>query len=216
MICHSPAHARMEFLCWDPTAKSRSCWSPCSLPLSLAWLNQPGTDSSWEVVRIMDAFLHQVGDYFKVLLFDGEGCNTLIRKIVHGVAPPEVMIRLDQTFFFKELSHTEIPGLSQLPRCPIRMCLIKDDPFFALTAPQHASKNASAQMMSEIRVLFCGRYAVDATGTLQANMPAPAFSRKDPMSDRLNSLLCNPMFMLREQDTKGNQPCCDVASVHPL
>ena len=73
---------------------------------------------------------------------------------------------------------------------------------FALCGPAHAMKNATGGLMSSCKVLYYGSLYADPAGALQNGLPVPAFVRKDSMSDRLAALLCNPMFLLQDQDTQ--------------
>ena len=159
---------------------------------------------------MVDHFMLQAASYVKIFIFDGEGCNSVLRQVVHGTAPATLRRRvLNVTQFFSQLRHVDVQGFESLPRIPLMHCLTSTGrALYALCAPAHAMKNAAGQLMSSGRVLFYGEHYADAAGALSNGLPAPAFSRKDAMSDRLCALLCNPMFVLRDADT-----CCLFSTV---
>eukprot|EP00435_Cladocopium_sp_Y103_P041609 s486_g11.t1 len=157
---------------------------------------------SQEVFRMVDHFMQQAASYVKVFIFDGEGCNGVLRQVVHGTASATLKRRVLNTDFFSQLRHVEVQGFECLPRNPLMHCLTGTGrALYALCAPAHAMKNAAGQVMSSGRVLFYGEHYADASGALSNGLPMPAFSRKDAMSDRLCALLCNPMFVIRDADT---------------
>ena len=135
------------------------------------------------------------GELIRVLMFDGEGCNGLVRKVVHGMADRELTAKLQELRWFSQLRHTSIKGVEDWPSFPIRACKIGDEHVYALCGPAHAIKNSCGQVMSELRVVYFGNFFADAAGTLSHYMPLPAYIRADPMSDRLAALLQCPTFL---------------------
>ena len=60
----------------------------------------------------------------------------------------------------------------------------------------HASKNAGAQGCSMLRTIMFGQYWCDWAGARAKGLPPAAYSRENGMSDKLNSLLFNPHFLV--------------------
>lgn len=148
-------------------------------------------------MKILDHFLSQpTGDLVKVFVMDGEGCNSYIRKAVFGELDRK---QLDGLNWFSKLQFHELKAMADWPRYPIKAATMEGQYVYALGGVAHATKNAAGQMQSELRVIYCGDFFVDVAGTLQNNMPLPAFSRLDPMSDKLTALLNNPLFYV-DQD----------------
>ena len=65
----------------------------------------------------------------------------------------------------------------------------------------HGSKNASGQVCSMLRTVHYGELWVDLTASRANGCPPAALSRSNPMSDRLNSLLNNPYFLVKEVES---------------
>lgn len=152
---------------------------------------------------MLDAFMDVAGSYVRLLVFDGESCNGILKSAIHGNMDLHHRRRLQDTRFFHKVRHGEIPGLESLPRVPMKIAKLDGvDAVYAMPGPAHATKNALAQACSEGKVLFYGKYPCDASGTLEFNVPIPAFCRKDAMSDRLCSLLSCPLFLAQ---TKASQ-----------
>ena len=150
---------------------------------------------------MVDTFLsHPTGDLCKVLVMDGEGCNMLVRKALHGSLTAKEKRNLASMKWFSKLEHMPLQGLESWPRMPIQAAKIDGQFVYAVPGVAHAQKNANGQLQSEIRVLFFGSYFADASGTLAHSMPLPAFLRSDPMSDRLSSLLNCPLYMIEDYD----------------
>lgn len=137
-----------------------------------------------------------LGDLCRVLVFDSEGCNIMIRKALCGTLEGNQMQKLRSLGFFGSLEFEPVKGLEHWPHLPIKICKVRGEPVFALAGPAHSTKNAAGQLVSPSKVLYFGRFFSDAAGTLQYSMPVPAFMRKDAMSDRLCSLLSSPLFLV--------------------
>ena len=149
-----------------------------------------------EIFKVIDAFMScSTGELVKVLVMDGEACNTLVRQAVHGQL---VDSRLKDLKWFGKLKFHSIKGFQDLPRCPILAATYEEEYIYLMPGVAHALKNANGQLTSELRVLYFGRYWADPSGTLANAMPLPAFSRLDPMSDRLAALLMSPQFLVGE------------------
>ncbi|CAK9074248.1 unnamed protein product, partial [Durusdinium trenchii] len=149
-----------------------------------------------EIVRMMDELLHRCQDYVRVFLFDGEACNQLLKSIIFGQLDAHHRRSVMDLKFFSKLTFGECPGLSVLPRCPIKSCFFDQDQIFAMQGPSHALKNTAAQICAEGKVVFFGKFMTDCSGMLANDLPLPAFNRKDGMSDRLTALLSSPMYLI--------------------
>ena len=149
---------------------------------------------------IDELMTNATGDLIKILVFDGEACNGLIRRLVQGVLrlPAEKQRRLK---FFAELRFEDLPDV-QYPRLPVRLCKVAKEYIYAMPGPAHSQKNAVGQIMSHIRVIHCGNYFCDAAGCLPHNLPLPAFRREDPMSDRLSALFNSPLYMISDAEAR--------------
>ena len=138
--------------------------------------------------------LAEAAPLLRMLTLDGEGCHQLILKSVFGNLSEAERGIASETPFFRDLRHRPLPS-SCLPRVPMMCCLHRDEEIFAMPGVLHVIKNASSQACSPGKVLFFGRYICDAVGLLGAGVPVPAYTRRDPMSDRHNALLNNPFFL---------------------
>ena len=134
---------------------------------------------------MLDAFMVRAFPFVKLFVFDGESCNSVLRHVIHGTADSSTRRKLLSTQFFSQLNHASIPGFEALPRVPMKHCTTD------------AGRSLYALCGA---VLFFGHYFADASGGLALGLPLPAFARKDAMSDRLSALLCNPLFLLRDED----------------
>ena len=137
--------------------------------------------------------------YVKMLVCDGEGCNQSIRAAIHGDMEARLRRKLLDTKFFSDIKHRKVPGMECLPRFPIACAFYEESALFAMPGPAHAVKNCAGQICAEGKLVFFGVHFCDAAGTIGNGMPLPAFSRRDPMSDRLTSLLSNPLFLLSDE-----------------
>lgn len=151
------------------------------------------------MVKVIDRVLSQnLGDLCSCLIMDGEGCNQMVLKIIHGDIDSDMQIKVEKLGFFRKVRHAPIP--LDWPRLPIKLCLVDGDPFFGLVGPADTMKNAAGQLQSPIRILYYGEYFADCAGMLQHGVPWPAFQRRDAMSDRLCSLLASPQFLISPVD----------------
>lgn len=150
---------------------------------------------------MMDELLHRCQDYVRVFLFDGEACNQLLKSIIFGQLDAHHRRSVMDLKFFSKLTFGERPGLSVLPRCPIKSCFFDQDQIFAMQGPSHALKNTAAQICAEGKVVFFGKFMTDCSGMLANDLPLPAFNRKDGMSDRLTALLSSPMYLIPNEVT---------------
>lgn len=141
---------------------------------------------------MIDEFMHHAAEYVRIFVCDSEACNLLVKSAIHGDLDRSFLRKISETRFFSQLKHMEVPGLESLPHFPMRLCLLDGDPLYCMPGPAHATKNSAAQMMSSTKVVYFGTHFADASGTLTKGMALPAFTRRDPMSDRLCSLLSNP------------------------
>ena len=188
---------RMEFIAWDPTLERQRMqpWSVASIPIKLAWLNDVDTDSSWEIVRLVDRVMSMaIGDLVTCLIMDGEGCNTLILRILHNDIDANLQRKVQSLQWFSRLRFQ--PLRLEWPRVPMQLCTIDQEPLFGIVGPAHSMKNAAGQLQSHIRTLYYGDHFADLSGALPGGIPWPAYQRRDPMSDRLCSLLCSPQFLV--------------------
>ena len=96
--------------------------------------------------------------------------------------------------FLRELRHVELPSCA-LPRIPARLCMRDGHPFYCMPGPMHVLKNVGAQAASACRILYYGKYFTDTSGLLRNGLPVPAYTRHDPMSDRLAALMASPFFL---------------------
>lgn len=143
----------------------------------------------------MDRVLAEaLGNLCACLIMDGEGCNQMIRRIIHGDMDPDLRRRVQNLRFFSRLRFQ--PLALDWPRVPMQLCTIDQEPLFAIVGPAHTMKNSAGQLQSHVRSIFCGDYFADLSGSLPHGIPWPAFQRKDPMSDRLCSLLCSPQYLI--------------------
>ena len=60
----------------------------------------------------------------------------------------------------------------------------------------HSSKNLNGQMVSPLRTLFFGELFTDNTQCRVHGLPPAAYSRVNPQSDKLNSVVNNPFFLV--------------------
>lgn len=151
---------------------------------------------------MLDELLHYAHDYVRVLLFDGGACNQVLRSIIHGQMDNSFRRKVVDLKYFSKLSYSECPGMQDLPRFPMKTCFVdKTEQIFALQGPSHALKNGASQVCSESKVVFFGHFMCDFSGALQNDLPLPAYSRKDAMSDRLCSLLSHPLFLIHSDAT---------------
>lgn len=153
-----------------------------------------------ELLRIVDEVMFQAADFVQMFIFDGETCHQIIRSAVHGDANLAIKRQLMETKFFSKIRYRPIEGLESLPRIPLKIAFVDGHPLWALPGPAHALKNAAAQLCAEGKVLQFGLYFADASGALSGGLPLPAFTRKDPMSDRLCSLLSNPLYLIKDSE----------------
>lgn len=142
-------------------------------------LDHPCSRVSQEVFRIIDKVLDYMSEHVQLIICDGEGCNNLIKNLIHGSLAPEYRRKLHSLPLLQNVSYREVEGLSELPFSPPKLCFVKGRLMYGLPAPAHASKNASAQLLSESKVLYFGKYFADPSGALEYNLPIPAYSRKD-------------------------------------
>lgn len=150
-----------------------------------------------EILRIVDHFMQSpMGELCRLLVFDSEGCNIMIRKAFCGTLEPLQMQKVRSLPFFGQLEFENLKGLEDWPHLPMKLCKVRGEYVFALAGPAHSTKNAAGQLVSTSKVLYFGRFFSDAAGTLQNSMPLPAFMRRDAMSDRLCSLLSSPLFLV--------------------
>ena len=134
---------------------------------------------SEEVFRIIDCVLNYAAEHVRMIICDGEGCNSLIKNVIQGCLAPEHRRRLHTLPFLSNVSYRDVEGLGELPRgCP-KLCLVNGRLLYGLPAAAHACKNASAQLLAEGKVLYFGKYWADPTGALEYSLPVPAYSRKD-------------------------------------
>ena len=148
-----------------------------------------------EIVRVVDHVLSQsLGDLCACLIMDGEGCNQPIKKMIHGLADPTMLRKMQNLEFFSKLEYTPIP--LDWPKLPMQIATIEGEPFFGIIGPAHTMKNAAGQLQSHIRTLYYGNIFADVSGALAHSLPWPAFQRRDAMSDRLCALLSAPHFLL--------------------
>lgn len=139
-------------------------------------------------------FADSLGDLCRCLVVDAEGCNHLIKRIVHGNLDAESTRKVQSLHFFSQLRYEQFP--LEWPRVPLNMTRIGNEPIFCVTGPAHSMKNSAGQLQSHIRTLYFGDIFADCSGALPHGLPWPAFQRRDAMSDRLCALLCGPQFLI--------------------
>lgn len=149
---------------------------------------------------MLDAVLAHGKDYVRLIVCDGQGCHGLLRNAIWGNLDPAFRRKIMDTSWFSLLRHKELPGLEDIPNFPFKLCMLGDNPVYCLAGPAHAAKNAAGQALSPAKVLYYGVHFCDPAATLQNSMPVPAYCRKDPMSDRLCSLLSSPWFLISQDD----------------
>ena len=132
-----------------------------------------------EVFRLIDLVLHHIGEHCKIIICDGEGCNNLIKHVVHGCLASQYRRILPKLHFFSNVRYKEIDALKELPRLDTKLCYVNNNLLYALPGVAHAAKNASSQLMAEGKVLFYGQHWADPSGCLQNQLPIPAYCRKD-------------------------------------
>ena len=120
----------------------------------------------------------------------------MVKSALHGNQDPAFAARLQkETQFFWHVSYTAVPGTQVLPRMPVKLCKIQGQIYYGLPGPAHSAKNSASQLCSEATVLFFGHFMADPSGSLEFDMPLPAYCRKDSMADRLTSLVSCPLVM---------------------
>ena len=149
-----------------------------------------------EVFKIIDEMMYHSKDFVRILVCDGEACNRLVKNAIFGDATPDYRRKILDTKYFSHVHHRKIAGLEGLPRFPLLSATVDGEAMYFLPGTAHACKNAAAQISSSTKIVHFGMHAADASGLLSAGLPLPAYSRKDPMSDRLSSLLANPMYLI--------------------
>ena len=152
------------------------------------------------IFTMVDEIMLHCAPYVRLFTFDGEACNQLLRAFLHGTASPANRKKALESDLkvFSRMEYHAIPGTQNLPRCPLRIAILEGEPIYAMPGPAHAAKNAAGQVCAAGKVLHFGTFAADAAGALSHGLPVPAFARKDAMSDRLCSLLCNPLFLVSD------------------
>lgn len=149
---------------------------------------------------MMDELMAHAHDRVRVFLFDGEAANQVVRSVVHGELDAIFRRKIKDFKFFSRLTWQECPCAQELPRFPIKLCQVdRAEYIHAMPGSAHALKNSAAQICSPRKVVFFGSFMTDCSGGLAFDLPLPAFSRRDPMSDRLCSLLSNPMFLAEDR-----------------
>lgn len=169
----SPIGSDGVFMCFHYL----SCVCQCFWTSSL--MVHPCSLDSEEVFRIIDKVLDYVSEHVQLIICDGEGCNNLIKNLIHGCLAPAFRRKLHLLPLLKNVSYRDVEGLAELPFSPPKLCFVNGRLLYGLPGPAHASKNASAQLLSEGKVLYYGKYFADASGALEYNLPIPAYSRKD-------------------------------------
>lgn len=149
-------------------------------------------------MKIIDSFLATAIPYVQVIIMDAEGCNQLLKRILHGRLDSQLRRRIPQTKVLSSVQYSDLEGLESLPRVPIKICTVEGHLLFGMPGMAHALKNSGGQLMSEVRVLTFGVHVADAVGGIECGLPQTAYQRKDPMSDRLSALLANPLFLVED------------------
>ena len=149
-----------------------------------------------EILLMLDAFMQHASEYVRIFICDSEACNLMLKALIHGTVESSMKRKIAETRFFSRIRYCEVPGLSDLPSFPMRLCQFDGDFLYCMPGAAHAAKNSCAQLMAPHKLLHFGAYFADASGTLLNDMPLPAFCRRDPMSDRLASLLACPFYMV--------------------
>jgi hypothetical protein len=82
---------------------------------------------------MVDHFLDSAcGQLTRVMVFDSEGCNLLVRRVLTGCVDEALKRRVKGLSFFGRVGHRPFAGLESWPRVPIRRCYVDDEEIFVL------------------------------------------------------------------------------------
>ncbi|CAK8991551.1 Uncharacterized protein SCF082_LOCUS2894 [Durusdinium trenchii] len=188
----------LEMIAWDPCQKRKNPLSICSLPIEHNFSNVQGTNrSNWFMLDLLGRVLEKASGIVRALVFDQHSSQLFIRKVIHGQLQGMDPIELRALPWFGKLSYESLPACC-LPRLPVRLCKepVSGEYFWALPGVCHSSKNLNGQMVSPLRTLFFGELFTDNTQCRVHGLPPAAYSRVNPQSDKLNSLVNNPFFLV--------------------
>ena len=117
----------LEFLCWDPSSRSKKCLSPCSMPIKHNFDNTEGSScGSWYMLDTVGQLLEAAGSQcIRAVVFDAATTHNFVRRAFHGDVLELDGRSLASTPFFGKLSYRNLPP-HPLPRLPIRMALASD------------------------------------------------------------------------------------------
>eukprot|EP00435_Cladocopium_sp_Y103_P000434 s270_g1.t1 len=132
-----------------------------------------------EVFRIIDLVLNYVSEHVRVVICDGEGCNNHIKQVLQGTLPPELRRKMHGFKSLKNIVYKEIDALSSVPGLRPKLCYVNGNLMYGLPAPAHSAKNSSAQLLTESKLLYYGKFFADPSGCLEYSLPLPAYTRKD-------------------------------------
>lgn len=135
------------------------------------------------------------GWLIKCITFDGHGANLWIRDILFGQFDTFKQDQLQELEWFQELEFRELPT-HVIPNLPLRLCFWDGSPVWALPGVCHAVKNVGGQINSPLRTIMMGQFMTDTSPALAQGMPPSAYTRSDPMSDALHSMMMNPYFVI--------------------
>lgn len=128
-----------EMVVWDPAAVKKVPMTVCSVPTET---NHAGTGASlraaWYMLDLLGRILEESGNFIRGITFDAHGSHALIRRVLHGHLDSVKEDDLTKLGFWKDLTWKDLPQVN-LPRLPIRICLHKNEPIYAIPGCCHSS-----------------------------------------------------------------------------
>ena len=130
------ASVMMQFMVWSATAKQKCPLTIASVPLDQAFTGDTGGSSraQWAMVDLVGRVLEANGGCVRGMVFDHHGSHNLIRKLLHGHEigiPEEQRLKLA---FWGSIKYQSLPP-NDLPRLPIRIAFVDDEPIWGLCGP---------------------------------------------------------------------------------
>lgn len=129
------ASAMLECAVWDPTSRKKAALSACCMPMSPDFGKcGGGARGSAVMLETSGMVLSKSQNTLQGVVFDAASSHSFIRRIIHGTFLDVSMELVEATPFFKDLRHIDLP-LHPLPRMPVKICLVGDQPFYGMIGP---------------------------------------------------------------------------------
>jgi hypothetical protein len=150
------------------------------------------------MLELTGRVMEQGGFFVKLLVWDGAGTNSYVRKAMHGQIA-DLSDKLLEVPWFSSLSYQAMP-LSNLPRVPIMVAKYEGEVVWGIPEACHADKNSGGAVSTHVRTVYCGRLSVDTSGARNQGLAPHAFARQKPTSDTLQHMLFNPYVLPKSVD----------------